>query len=158
MPQFAFGFGNRRTDTPSYSWLEATGSVAATYLDYQAQFLQEIPTGGRFDISLYSYKSDTTAKFQTINPRYGSSLAFNFTQPLLKNFGFKNSKKEIIVAKNNVEISDARFQTILMDTVYNVEQAYLYLAYSIANLEVMQQSLELAQDLLAKNKREVKCS
>ena len=97
MPQFSFGFGNQRTDTPSYSWLDAIGSVTASYLDYQAQFLQEIPTGGRFNISLYSYKSDTTAKFQTINPRYGSRLSFNFTQPLLKNFGFKNSKKEIIV-------------------------------------------------------------
>ena len=155
MPQFSFGFGNQRTDTPSYSWLDAIGSVTASYLDYQAQFLQEIPTGGRFNISLYSYKSDTTAKFQTINPRYGSRLSFNFTQPLLKNFGFKNSKKEIIVAKNNVEISDARFQTVLMDTVYNVEQAYLYLAYSIANLDVIEQSLKLAQDLLAKNRREV---
>ena len=155
MPQFSFGYGNQHTDTPSYSWLEATDSVAAAYSDYQAQFLQEIPTGGRFDISLSSYKSDTTAKFQTINPRYGSRLAFNFTQPLLKNFGFNNSKKEIIVAKNNVEISDARFQTVLMDTVYNVEQSYLFLAYSVANLDVMQQSLKLAKDLLAKNKREV---
>jgi outer membrane protein TolC len=155
MPQFLFGFGNQRTDTPSYSWLDATESVAATYLDYQAQYMQEIPTGGRFNISLYSYKSDTTAKFQTINPRYGSRLSFNFTQPLLKNFGFKNSKKEIFVAKNNVEISDARFQTVLMDTVYNVEKAYLYLAYTIADLDVMRQSLELAQDLLMKNKREV---
>jgi outer membrane protein TolC len=155
LPQFSFGFGNQNTDTPSYSWLEATESVTAKYSDYQAQFQQEIPTGGRFDISLYSYKSDTTAKFQTINPRYGSRLAFSFTQPLLKNFGFKYSRKEIIVAKNNVEISDARFQSVLMDTVYNVEQAYLFLAYSIANLDVMQQSLELAQDLLAKNKREV---
>lgn len=155
MPQFALGFGNQKTDTPSYSWLEATGSVAATYLDYQAQLLQQIPTGGRFDVTLYSYKSDTTAKFQTINPRYGSRLAFNFSQPLLKNFGFKNSRKEIIVAKNNVEISDARFQSVIMDTVYNVEQAYLFLAYSIANLDVMKQSLKLAQDLLAKNRREV---
>ncbi len=155
MPQFSLGFGNQHTDTPSYSWLDATGSVTASYLEYQAQFLQEIPTGGRFDISLYSYKSDTNAKFQTINPRYGSRLAFNFTQPLLKNFGFKNSKKEIIVAKNNVEISDARFQTVLMETVYNVEQAYLFLAYSIANLDFMQQSLKLAQDLLLKNTREV---
>jgi len=155
MPQLSLGYGNQHTDTPSYSWLEATDSVAAAYSDYQAQFLQEIPTGGRFDISLYSYKSDTNAKFQTINPRYGSRLAFNFTQPLLKNFGFKNSKKEIIVARNNVEISDARFQTILMDTVYNVEQAYLFLAYSIANLDVMNQSLKLARDLEAKNRREV---
>jgi outer membrane protein TolC len=155
MPQFSFGFGNQNTDTPSRSWLEAAESVAATYSEYQAQILQEIPTGGRFDITLSSYKNDTNAKFQTINPSYGSRLSFNFTQPLLKNFGFKNSEREIIVAKNNVEISDARFQTVLMDTIYRVEEAYLYLAYSIADLDVMKQSLGLAQDLLAKNKREV---
>jgi len=155
LPQLGFTFGNQQTDTPAISWLEGTDSVTATYTEYRAQFLQEIPTGGNFNINLYSYKSDTNEKFQYINPLYSSRLTFNFTQPLLKNFGFKNSRKEIIVAKNNVEISDARFQSVLMETVYNVEQAYLFLAYSIANLEVMQSSLELAQDLLAKNKREV---
>lgn len=155
LPQLSFGYGNQHTDTPAISWLEGTGSVTASYMEYRAQFEQEIPTGGSFNINLYSYKSDTNEKFQYINPLYGSRLTFNFTQPLLKNFGFKNSRKEIIVAKNNVEISDAKFQSVLMETIYNVEQAYLFLSYSIANLEVMQQSLELARDLLAKNKREV---
>lgn len=155
LPQISLGFGSQHTDTPSYSWLEGTDSVTASYIEYQAQLVQEIPTGGNFNINLYSYKSDTNAKFQYINPRYGSRLTFNFTQPLLKNFGFKNSRKEILVANNNLEISDARFQSILMDTVYNVEQSYLNLTYSIAYLNVMKQSLQLAQDLLAKNTREV---
>jgi len=155
LPQLSFGFGNQNTDTPAISWLEGTDSVTASFLDYQAQLVQEIPTGGSFNINLYSYKSDTNAKFQYINPRYGSRLTFNFTQPLLKNFGFNTSRKEIIVANNNLEISDAKFQSVLMDTVYNVEQSYLYLAYTIAYLNVMKQSLQLAQDLLAKNKREV---
>ncbi|MGD9345724.1 MAG: TolC family protein, partial [Candidatus Aminicenantes bacterium] len=155
LPQLSLAYGNQHTDTPAISWLEGSGSVTATYKEYRAQFQQEIPTGGNFNINLYSYENDSNEKFQYINPLYGSRLTFNFTQPLLKNFGFKNSRKEIIVAKNNVEISDARFQSVLMETVYNVEEAYLFLAYSIANLEVMQQSLKLAQDLLAKNKREV---
>jgi outer membrane protein TolC len=155
LPQLSFGYGNQNTDTPAISWLEGTDSVTASFLDYQAQLVQEIPTGGSFNINLYSYKSDTNAKFQYINPRYGSRLTFNFTQPLLKNFGFNTSRKEIIVANNNLEISDAKFQSVLMDTVYTVEQSYLYLAYTMAYLNVMKQSLHLAQDLLAKNKREV---
>ncbi|MCK7471621.1 MAG: TolC family protein [Desulfomicrobium escambiense] len=42
-----------------------------------------------------------------------------------------------------------------MDTVYSVESAYWNLVYSIENLEVRQQSLQLAKDLLEKNQRSV---
>ncbi|MBN1221701.1 MAG: TolC family protein [Candidatus Aminicenantes bacterium] len=155
LPQLSFTYGNQHTKTPSYSWIEAAEEVTADYQEYQAQLSQQIPTGGKFSISLYSYKSDSNQKFQTINPRYGSSLSFNFSQPLLKNFGFTTSRKEIIVARNNLDMSEAKFKGILLDTVYSVEKAYWDLAYSAAHLDVMKQSLKLARDLLAKNKREV---
>jgi outer membrane protein TolC len=155
MPQLDFGYGNQHTNNPSISFLEAADQVTADYMEYQIELGQEIPTGGRFSASLYSYKSDSNQLFQTINPRYGSRLSFNFSQPLLKNFGFKTSRKEIIFAQNNLDISEAKFKSILLDTIYSVEEAYWNLAYNIANLEFLQQSLELAEDLLAKNKREV---
>ncbi len=81
-------------------------------------------------------------------------MRFNFTQPLLKNFGFKISRKEIIVAKYNRDISETQLKRTLLDTIYSVEEAYWNLVFSIENLKVMRQSLELARDLLAKNKRE----
>jgi len=155
MPQLGFGYGNQHTNNPSVSFLEATDQITADFLEYQVEVRQEIPTGGQFSMGLYSYKSDSNQLFQTINPRYGSRLSFNFSQPILKNFGFKTSRKEIIVAQNNLDISEAKFKSILLDTIYSVEEAYWNLAYNIANLEFMKQSLELAQDLLAKNKREV---
>ena len=42
-----------------------------------------------------------------------------------------------------------------MTTVYNVESAYWNLVYSIENLDVRRQSLQLAKDLLEKNQRSV---
>jgi outer membrane protein TolC len=42
-----------------------------------------------------------------------------------------------------------------MDIVYNVESAYWNLVYSIENLKVRQQSVDLAKDLLETNKRSV---
>jgi len=155
LPQLGFQYGNQHTNNPSVSFLEAADQVTADFMDYQVDLSQEIPTGGRFSVRLYSYKSDSNQLFQTINPRYGSSLSFNFSQPILKNFGFKTSRKEIIVAQNNLDISEAKFKSILLDTIYSVEEAYWNLAYNIAHLEVMRQSLKLAQDLLAKNKKEV---
>ena len=155
MPRLSFAYGTEHTNSPSFSWIEAAENVAIDYSDYSAQITQLIPTGGEIRASLYSYRNDTNQKFQTINPRYGSTLYFSFTQPLLKDFGFKISRRDIIIAQNNKGISENQFKQVLLDTIYNVEEAYWNLVYSIENLKVKRRSLELAQDLLSKNKREV---
>lgn len=154
MPSLSFAYNTQHTNLPSFSWIDAAENIATQYNEYLAQITQLIPTGGEFSVSLYGYKNDTNRKFQTINPRFGSTLYFNFTQPLLKNFGFKVSRKEIIIAQNNMDISENQLKTVLLDTIYKVEEAYWNLVYNIENLKVKRQSLELAQDLLAKNKRE----
>ncbi len=154
IPSLSFAYNTERTNSPSFSWIDAAENIATQYNEYYAQFDQSIPTGGELSASIYAYKNDTNRKFQTINPRYGGVLRFNFTQPLLKNFGFKISRKEIIVAKNNRDISESQLKKVLLDTIFNVEEAYWNLVFSIENLKVKRQSLELARDLLAKNKRE----
>jgi len=155
MPNLSFNYLKRDTNSASYSFLDAADQVTTAYNNYSAQVSQLIPTGGSFSIALDGYKNDTNRSFQTINPRYGNTLTFNFTQPLLKNFGFKISRREIIVAQNNRDISENTFKRNLQDTVYEVEETYLNLIGSIEFLKVRKQSLKLAQDLLAKNKRAV---
>ncbi len=155
LPRLDLGFGNERTENPSYWWLEQADVVVRKYNDYSVSLVQQIPTGGNFTLGLTGYKSDTTAGFQIMNPTYGNTLRFNFTQPLLKGFGFNVSRREIIVARNNLDISVNQFQSVLMDTIYKVQEAYWNLVYSIEDYKVKQQSLQLARDLLAKNKKEV---
>ncbi len=154
-PQLNFGFNKENTNNPSFSWIDAADQVEETFNDYYGQLSQEIPTGGNLSATLYSYEIDTTRKFQTINPRYGSQIRFNFTQPFLRDFGFKVARREIIIAKNNTEISESRLRQVLLDTIYNVEEAYWNYVGSIEYYKVMQQSLELAQDLLQRNTKEV---
>ncbi len=155
IPSLSFGYNNRETNTASYSWIDAADIVRVAYNDYSVDFNQFIPTGGIFSLSLSSYKNDTNRSFQTINPRYGSTLTFSFSQPLLKNFGFKMNRREIIIAKNNREISEHEFHQTLLETIYRVEEAYWMLAYSIEDLKVKRQSLQLARDLLEENKRKI---
>lgn len=155
LPSLSFEYGIQRTKAPSFSWIDAAGSVNTQYDNYSAQITQSLPTGGEFAVTLEGYKTESNRKFLTINPRYGSQLLFLFSQPLLKDFGFKISRKEIIVAKYNREISENQLITVLLDTVYNVEEAYWNLVFNVENLRVIKQSLKLAQDLLVKNKREV---
>ncbi|UCC40347.1 MAG: TolC family protein [Candidatus Aminicenantes bacterium] len=155
MPAFFFNISNEKTNSASYSWFDAANEVRSAINEYTVSLDQIIPTGGRFAASLRSYKSDTNRRFQTINPRYGSTLTLDFTQPLLKNFGFKISRREIIIANNNREISKNQLNHILLNTIFQVEEAYWNLVYSIENLKVRQQTLKLAKDLMEENKRKI---
>jgi outer membrane protein TolC len=114
-----------------------------------------VPTGGSFNLSLQNYKSDTNQPFQLINPRYGSTLRLDFTQPLLKNFGSKITRRGIIEAENNLDVTNIQLRSTMMETVYAVQVAYWNMVYSIENFKVKQQSLQLGRDLVAKNKKEV---
>jgi len=155
LPRLSFGFSRQDNSSASYSFIDAAEKVSSHYDDLSASVSQAIPSGGAVSVSLSGYKSESNRSFQTINPRFGSTLSFSFSQPLLRNFGTKMSRREIIISQNNKDISESQLQSVLLDTVFNVEQAYWNLIYAIENLKVKQQSLDLARDLLSKNKREV---
>lgn len=155
LPSLSFSYIRQSTNSTSFSFIESSEQIFTTYNNYSGQISQLLPTGGRFNVSLNSNMNDTSQSFLTINPRYGSTLDFTFSQPLLRNFGFKMNRREIIVAQNNRDISENDFKKVLLDTIYAVEDAYWNLVYSIQTLEVKRQSLVLAQDLLQKSQKEV---
>ncbi|MGB7294998.1 MAG: TolC family protein [Candidatus Aminicenantales bacterium] len=155
LPTLALGYDTRDTESASYSWLDAAEQVQTEYYGYDAQVTQLIPTGGRISASLDNYRNFTTSKFQTVNPRYSSTLRLTLQQPLLKGFGAKMTNYDIHISQNNFEISQNELEATVADIIDVVTQAYWNLAYSIDNLKVRQQALELARDLLAKNQRAV---
>jgi len=155
LPTLSLAYNRQSNNSASYSWLNASGSIITKYSSYSVNLTETVPTGGSLNLSLASYKNDSNQRFQTINPRFGSTLTLGFTQPLLRDFGFKMSRRQIIIAQNNLDISEKQFTQTLLDTIYRVEQAYWNLFFSMEDLKVKQQSLKLAQDLLANNQRAV---
>jgi outer membrane protein TolC len=155
LPTLGFGYSSRSNQSASYSWLEATGKSVNDYYDYDAGVSQLIPTGGTLNVGMTNYKNKSNSRFQTVNPRFGSTLRFDFRQPLLKNFGIKTTRYDIIVSQNTYEKSQMDLENTFADIIYTVEAAYWNLAYSQENLKVRQEALKLAQDLLAKNQRAV---
>jgi outer membrane protein TolC len=155
LPALSLSYSKRDTSQASFSFLESSTQVSSLRNSWSAEISQLIPTGGNFSISLDGYKNETNQSFQTINPRFGNTLQFNFSQPLLRNFGIKTTRREIIIARNNLDISETQLKRSLQQTVYDVEFAYWALVGYIENLKVRQLSLTLAQDLLDKNKRSV---
>jgi len=155
LPSLSFGYTKRSTASASYSFLDSEGTTTQARGDYSAQLSQTLPTGGTLLASLTSYNLDTNANFQTINPRYGTTLTFNFSHPLLKGFGPRIARRSIIVAQNSRDVTELQFNKFLQDKIYEVVQDYWNLVYAIENLKVQQQSLDLARELLEKNKRSV---
>jgi outer membrane protein TolC len=156
LPTLVFGASKQYSDQPSYSFLDAQGNLVDKTSNFTfAQVTEQVPFGGTFSLALTGNETDSNRSFQTINPRFGTSLRFNFTQPILRNFGYNISRYNILVARNNLSVSEFQLKTTLMDTIYNVENAYWGLVYAIENLRVRQQSLDLARDLLEKNQRSV---
>jgi len=154
LPSLSFDSGHQSQNSASYTWIDAADQVSTKYSNYSLGLSQTIPFGGTFSMSLGAYKNMTNARFQTINPRYGSTLTFTFSQPLLKDFGYRTSLKEVIVSRNNRDIADNDMKNILLETVHSVESAYFELVYLTEVLKVQRQSLTLAEDLLEKSRKE----
>ncbi len=155
LPSLSLDLSGQKYEQPATWSLVTTGTNTSNSFDSGLNLAQKIPFGGSLTASLSYYRSKTNQLFQNYNPYYQSTLSFSFTQPLLKNFGLQVSRRSIIVAQNDFEVSRSQFESVLIDTVFQVEQAYWNLVYAIENLKVSRQSLELGRDLLTKTKKEV---
>jgi outer membrane protein TolC len=154
-PTVSFSYNKQSTESASYSFLDASDVVSTRTNDNTTQLYQFLPTGGSLTLSLYNYLTDSNRRFQTINPRYGSTLRLNFSQPLLRGFGYKMSRREIIVAGYDRDVSQENLNQLLEDAIYRVKGAYWVLVYSRENLNVVRQSLKLAEELLENNRAQV---
>ncbi|MHB8055060.1 MAG: TolC family protein [Candidatus Aminicenantales bacterium] len=155
LPTFSFGYAKRKSSNASYSWLESASMTLTKFNNYSAQVTEMIPLGGTVTLGLTSAMTDTNQTGTTINPRYNSQLQFSFSQPLLRDFGVKMTQRDIVIARNNLDVSEIQFVQTVQDTIYQVIDAYWNLVYSVENLKVQQKSLDLAKDFLAKNERSV---
>ena len=69
-----------------------------------------------------NYKNKSNSRFQTVNPRYGSTLRFDFRQPLLRDFGIKVTRNNILVSQYNYEKSENDLESTIADIIYTVRK------------------------------------
>jgi outer membrane protein len=107
---------------------------------------QILPTGGNYDVRVRTSRDTFIGGDQSVNPQYSNNIDFNFTQPLLRDFGIDVTRRGITIARNNLGITEGAFRTAMMDTVSATEQAYLDLIYARRAVGVVKESLFLARD------------
>ncbi len=123
--------------------------------DWDLSVSQKLITGGDYEFSIDSNKSETSSSRSLLNPVYSADLELTVTQPLLKDFGIDLNKREIYIAKNDQKISDHQFTEKVIDTLTEAENIYWDLVFSIEDLKVKETSLQRARDLEKQVKAQV---
>ena len=116
---------------------------------------QKLVTGANYQFDFTNNRNKTNSATAGLNPSYSSEFQLSLTQPLLKNFGIDLNKRNIHIAKNEVDISDHEFKTKVIETVSEVENTYWDFVFTLGDLEVKQKSLERAKDLQRRVKAQV---
>lgn len=149
LPRLTLDYNNSSQKLLTSLWTEGTEYTTKSN-DFNIALSKKIITGGDINLRLFNSTTDTTRSFSLINPYYSSLLSLDFTQPLLRNFGPKTSKKDIKIAQNLRDISVYELKSDLIQKVYDVENAYWYLVYAIENLRVSELSLQKNKEQLKK--------
>jgi outer membrane protein TolC len=90
--------------------------------------------------------------FENVSANVG---AFQLRQPLLRNFWIDSTRLAIYIDKRQIRISEQDLRAQLMTTITDVETAYFNLIAAQESVRVQQKALELADRLLAENKKRV---
>lgn len=141
-----YGTGTLQTESFRGAVISRTEFGEQTAKRFNFGVSQNLPAGGSYFIGLNTNRIETVGGFVEVSPAYRPNLAFSFNQPILRNFGVDVTQRGILIARNTLGFNHEQFRTALMDTAYNVEQAYLNLIYARRNVDVIKESLFLARD------------
>src|SRR6476661_6182798 len=155
-PVVSSSLGQRGVVQPPTSQLNGGTSVNNDTVTYNFGVAQPVPWGGgTFSASFTNSRLDSSNLFSNFNPTYTTTVALNYTQPLLRGFKSDATRQQIAVTLINRDIADESLRGTVAATVANVRNAYWELAYARAAVDVARRSLELAEKLVEDNKARV---
>ena len=147
-PVFGFGGVGIRNDPDNFDQNDSRFN-----LDYSQRLL----TGGSYDLTFDTSRNSVAGTTGFLfNPSYGSNLAVNLTQPLLRNLGTTVNTTLITVARNAAAVEQLLLRQQVISVIAQVEQAYWELVFARENLKVAHATLKAAEELLASNRAKVK--
>ncbi len=155
-PVFSINSNWNENNRKSYTILDGAQILNSDFASVSLSLQKKFEPGTVVTLNFGTNRSYSNSSFYTYNPSYNSQYRLDIKQPLLKGFGAKINNYQINVASNNHQISLNQLKSNLINLVYNVEQAYWNLIFAMEDLKVKKQSLELARDLLEKNRLQVK--
>jgi outer membrane protein TolC len=136
--------------TPQTSVVQ-TGSntlVTGTTL-YNAGIQQGFASGATASLNFTNSRQSVNSFRSGYNPYTGSGLGLNVTQPLIRGYGARLNRRFIRIALNEQRMTNMLFRQQLILTVYGVIRLYTDLVALTEDEKVKQETVTLAEKLLA---------
>jgi outer membrane protein TolC len=152
--QEATTFSHRTTPQPNPVQSQTSALVDATR-NHLATYQQGFLTGGGVSVSFRDSYLKENAPTNTLNPSVAQSVSVSFQQNLLRGLGIAVNERNIVVARNNLAMSDLAFRTTVERTVATVLNAYWTLSDDYEDVTAKQDALNTAQRFLDDNQRRV---
>jgi len=161
LPSLSSNFDVGRSLSPSRSQLDGAGqltqqAVEANSGNADVAVEQAVKWyGGRYSVGWDNGRTETNNVFFSFNPSYSSNVALSYTQPLLRGFSIDTQRRQLRVSQINRDISDIDLRETISNTLADVRLAYWDLVYAKASVDVQQQALDLAEQLVQDNRARV---
>ena len=159
-PSLVSTFNRQSVSTPANTTLAGSAtpgsSIIAGLTTFNGGVAQSIPWGGgSYVVTLNNNRQTTTSQNSLYNPSYNTLWTGAYTQPLLRGFATDSTRQQIGVTRVNRDISDVQLRATITNTLSNVREAYWNYVYSIQAVDVAQQSVNLAMQLVKDNQTRV---
>jgi outer membrane protein len=152
--------GTQATTNPTTSTLsggQTQGAGVDTTLNtFNGGVAQSVPWGGgSFSVTLNNNRQTTSSLNTLYNPTFNTNWSGAYLQPLLRGFKIDSTRQQLAVSKINRDISDVQLRATITNTLSNVRNAYWDYVYATQAVEVAQQSVHLAEQLVKDNQTRV---
>lgn len=144
-PSFNSSFNAFRILSPQYTQLGGAPTLSQLTQTTLLGWTQTVESGANYQVQFNANKFSSNSSFNIFNPSISTSLAINFTQPLLKGAGFAINRAPIVVAQRGVKQSQDGFEENVNDIILQVVNNYWNVVAMRENLKVTQESMNAAQ-------------
>ena len=160
LPTASSNFGMNQSTFPNRTLFDGGGLGGASIVtdrgNYDVGLSQQMKWGGgRYTVTWDSARSESTNVFNSFNPSYAANMNLGYTQPLLRGFRTDQRRTQLVVSQMNRDITEIDLEQTITNTLASVRSSYWDLVYAIASVDVQQQALELAEQLVRDNRARV---
>ena len=155
-PSLTASFTNsssRSVSTSNYDTTTGGGNTTRDSMDWSLSFRQAVKTGGTFNSSWSSSRTESNSNSMGFNPSYSSSLRFQYQQPLWRNRKIDSTRNSIRLANLDIQSNEITFKQTVTNTIANVQTRYWDLVSAIRNYDIQRNSVKLAQMNLRDNRK-----
>jgi outer membrane protein TolC len=159
-PALTSTVGSQATTNPTTSTLsggQTQGAGVDTTLNtFNGGIAQSVPWGGgSFSVTLNNNRQTTSSLNTLYNPTFNTNWSGAYIQPLLRGFKIDGTRQQLAVSRINRDVSDVQLRATITNTLSNVRNAYWDFVYATQAVEVAQQSVNLAEQLVKDNQTRV---